>query len=149
MTEKISISQFKGIKNDSNPKQVGAEYFFDIVNFNFENTSTLGLEKVLCPEQLLKIGNDSIDGIYEYRFLDLNNILRTKNIVVTGGNIYEIELIKDSTPKLIYSGISKGKCSFATYQDKLFIANGKDNIFVYYGAYEQIRHWHLHRHHLP
>ena len=138
MTEKISISQFKGIKNDSNPKQVGAEYFFDIVNFNFENTSTLGLEKVLCPEQLLKIGNDSIDGIYEYRFLDLNNILRTKNIVVTGGNIYEIELIKDSTPKLIYSGISKGKCSFATYQDKLFIANGKDNIFVYYGAYEQI-----------
>lgn len=138
MGEKISISQFKGIKNDSNPKQSGAEYFFDIVNFTFENTSVLGLEKVLCPQQTIKAGNEEIDGIYEYRFLDTNNILRTKIIVVAGGNIYETSLIKDSTPTLIYSGISKGKCSFATYQDKLFIANGKDNIFVYYGAYNQI-----------
>ena len=138
MGEKISISQFKGIKNDSNPKQSGAEYFFDIVNFTFENTSVLGLEKVLCPEPISQITTDKIDGIYEYRFLDTNNILRTKIIVVAGGNIYETSLIKGSTPTLIYSGISKGKCSFATYQDKLFITNGKDNIFVYYGAYEQI-----------
>ena len=137
MAEKISISQFKGIKNDSNPKQSGAEYFYDIVNFTFENTSVLGLEKVLCPRVIKQISNDKIDGIYEYRFLDTNNILRTKIIVVCNGNIYETDL-QDSAPKLIYSGISKGKCSFATYQDKLFIANGKDNIFVYYGAYEQI-----------
>lgn len=147
MGDKLSVNQFKGIKNDSNPKQVGFEYFKDIVNFNFETTSTLGLEKVLCPRQNLQIlENESIDGIYEYRFLDLNNILRTKIIVVTGGNIYSVGLnnnitITDNTEadiNLIYSGISKGKCSFATYQDKLFIANGKDNIFVYYGAYDQI-----------
>ena len=147
MGEKISISQFKGIKNDSNPKQSGAEYFFDIVNFTFENTSVLGLEKVLCPRQNIEIDTE-IDGIYEYRFLDNNNILRTKIIVVANGNIYEVKLnnnltITDNTERaenisLIYSGISKGKCSFATYQDKLFIANGKDNIFVYYGAYNQI-----------
>lgn len=147
MGDKLSVNQFKGIKNDSNPKQVGFEYFRDIVNFNFETTSTLGLEKVLCPRQNLQIlENESIDGIYEYRFLDLNNILRTKIIVVTGGNIYSVGLnnnitITDNTEadiNLIYSGISKGKCSFATYQDKLFIANGKDNIFVYYGAYDRI-----------
>ena len=135
---KTTISEFKGIKNDSNPKQAGAEYFFDIVNFTFEDTSTLGLEKVLCPKRVLQVVEDKIDGIYEYRFLDTNNILRTKIIVVAGGNIYETDLTEDSTPTLIYSGISKGKCSFATYQDKLFIANGKDNIFVYYGAYDQI-----------
>ena len=146
MGDKISVSQFKGIKNDSNPKQVGFEYFKDIVNFNFETTSTLGLEKVLCPRQNIEIDTE-IDGIYEYRFLDNNNILRTKIIVVANGNIYEVKLNNNLTVtgadraeniSLIYSGISKGKCSFATYQDKLFITNGKDNIFVYYGAYEQI-----------
>ena len=149
MGDKLSVNQFKGIKNDSNPKQIGFDYFKDIVNFNFETTSTLGLEKILCPKQNIQILEDEeIDGIYEYRFLDLNNILRTKIIVVCGGNIYEVKLnnnltVTDDTErqsniKLIYSGISKGKCSFATYQDKLFISNGKDNIFVYYGAYDQI-----------
>jgi hypothetical protein len=155
MGEKISISQFKGIKNDNNPKQTGFEYFKDIVNFNFETTSTMGLEKVLCPRQNIQVEIPTdqydlkeIDGIYEYRFLDLNNILRTKIIVVCNGNIYEVKLnnnitITDNTIrlqnlKLIYSGINKGKCSFATYQDKLFIANGKDNIFVYYGSYDTI-----------
>ena len=147
MGEKFSVTDFKGIKNDANPKQIGFEYFTDIVNFNFESTSTHGLEKVLCPRQNIKIDTENIDGIYEYRFLDNNNILRTKIIVVCNGNIYEVQLVNDLTIpneetadniKLIYSGISKGKCSFATYQDKLFIANGKDNIFVYYGAYNQI-----------
>ena len=136
MGEKVSINQFKGIKNDSNPKQSGAEYFCDMLNFSFENTSILGLEKVLCPTQIMQISENKIDGIYEYRFLDTNNILRTKIIVVCNGNIYETDLINEL--KLIYSGIAKGKCSFATYQDKLFITNGKDNIFVYYGAYDQI-----------
>ena len=138
MGEKVSITSFKGIKNDSNPKQAGAEYFTDIVNFTFEDTSTLGLEKILCPKQILQASTDKIDGIYEYRFLDDNNILKTKVIVVAGGKIYETDLTEGSTPTEIASGISKGKCSFATYQDKLFIANGKDNIFVYYGIYDQI-----------
>ena len=131
MTEKIAISQFKGIKNDSNPKQSGAEYFFDIVNFNFEKTSVLGLAKTLCPKQEIQIDEGNIDGIYEYRFLDKDNILQTEIIVVCNGNIYKTDISSNKT--LIYSGISKGKCSFATYQDKLFIANGKDYPFVYYG----------------
>ena len=131
MTEKIAISQFKGIKNDSNPKQSGAEYFFDIVNFNFEKTSVLGLAKTLCPKQEIQIDEGNIDGIYEYRFLDKDNILQTEIIVVCNGKIYKTDISSNKT--LIYSGISTGKCSFATYQDKLFIANGKDYPFVYYG----------------
>lgn len=132
MSQKIAINEFKGIKNDSNPKQSGAEYFFNIVNFNFENTSVLGLSKVLCPKRELLIDEDEqIDGIYEYRFLDKDNILQTEVIVVCNGKIYKTDISSNKT--LIYSGISKGRCSFATYQDKLFIANGKDVPFVYYG----------------
>ena len=131
MTEKVSIQSFKGIKNDSNPKQSGAEYFFDITNFNFEKTSVLGLAKTLCPKQEIQIEEDRVDGIYEYRFLDKDNILQTEIIVVCDGNIYKTDISSNKT--LIYSGISTGKCSFATYQDKLFIANGKDYPFVYYG----------------
>ena len=131
MTEKVSIQSFKGIKNDSNPKQSGAEYFFDIVNFNFEKTSVLGLAKTLCPKQEIQIDEGNIDGIYEYRFLDKDNILQTEIIVVCNGKIYKTDISSNKT--LIYSGISTGKCSFATYQDKLFIANGKDYPFVYYG----------------
>ena len=131
MTEKVSIQSFKGIKNDANPKQSGAEYFFDITNFNFEKTSVLGLAKTLCPKQEIQIDEGNIDGIYEYRFLDKDNILQTEIIVVCNGKIYKTDISSNKT--LIYSGISKGKCSFATYQDKLFIANGKDYPFVYYG----------------
>lgn len=133
MSDRINVSQFKGIKNDTNSKQVGIEYFADIVNFNFNETSVMGLSKTLCPKREIQIDTEQIDGIYEYRFLDNSNILKKEIIVVCGGNIYKTDIT--STKTLIYSGISKGKCSFATYQDKLFIANGKDNVLVYYGSY--------------
>jgi len=137
MGEKVSITNFKGIKNDNNPKQTSFEYFYDIVNFNFETTSTMGLEKVLCPEQIQKIDDNKIDGIYEYRFLDSENILRTKTICACNGRLFEFD-IPTKTKKIIYEGMQKGKCSFATYQDKLFIANGKDNILVYNGTHNEI-----------
>ena len=131
MSEKVVINEFFGIKNDSNPKQSEAKYFYNIVNFNFESTSTKGLEKTLCPKREIQIGNDRVDGIYEYRFLNKDNILVTEIIVVCDGKIYKTDIHSNKT--LIYDGITKGKCSFATYQDKLFIANGKDYPFVYYG----------------
>lgn len=131
MSEKVVINEFFGIKNDSNPKQSEAKYFYNIVNFNFESTSTKGLEKTLCPKRELQIGDDRVDGIYEYRFLNKDNILVTEIIVVCDGKIYKTDIHSNKT--LIYDGITKGKCSFATYQDKLFIANGKDYPFVYYG----------------
>lgn len=131
MSEKVAINEFFGIKNDSNPKQSEAKYFYNIVNFNFESTSTKGLEKTLCPKREIQIGNDRVDGIYEYRFLNKDNVLVNEVIVVCDGKIYKTDISSNKT--LIYDGISKGKCSFATYQDKLFIANGKDYPFVYYG----------------
>ena len=131
MSEKVVINEFFGIKNDSNPKQSESKYFYNIVNFNFESTSTHGLEKVLCPKREIQIGNDRVDGIYEYRFLNQDNVLTTEVIVVCDGKIYKTDISSNKT--LIYDGISKGKCSFATYQDKLFIANGKDYPYIYYG----------------
>lgn len=134
MSEKVAVPQFKGIKNDNNSKQVGMEYFIDIVNFNFDKTSTFGLSKTLCPKREILIDEseeNKIDGIYQYRFLDKENVLQTEVIVVCDEKIYKTDISSNKT--LIYDGISKGKCSFATYQDKLFIANGKDYPFVYYG----------------
>ena len=131
MSEKVVINEFFGIKNDSNPKQSESKYFYNIVNFNFESTSTKGLEKTLCPKREIQIGNDRVDGIYEYRFLNQDNVLTTEVIVVCDGKIYKTDISSNKT--LIYDGISKGKCSFATYQDKLFIANGKDYPYIYYG----------------
>ena len=130
MTEKVAISQFKGMKNDTDPKQTSFEYFSNIMNFNYQDTSVLGLEKILCPTQLNKIDDFPIDGIFEYRFLDSNNILRNKKIVVCNGSIYETNY---NSKTLIKSGLSGGRCSFVAYQDKLFITNGIDNIQVYSG----------------
>lgn len=134
MTEKISVSEFKGIKNDSNPKQSGMEYFYDITNFNFEDSSVMGLSKVQCPTQIFNIASETkVDGIFEYRFLDNDNKLKTENIVVCDGKIWKVDL-QLFTKQELYSGIAIGRCSFAVYQDKLFIANGKNNVLVYYGA---------------
>jgi len=131
MSEKVSIDQFKGIKNDTDAKQTSFEYFRDIINLNYQDSSVLGLQKTVCPSVLNFFEASSIDGIYEYRFLNSNNILQKKIIVVCNGSIYETDL---NTKTLIKSGLHTGKCSFAVYQDNLFITNGIDNIQVYYGA---------------
>lgn len=132
MGEKVSVTNFKGIKNDANPKQVGFEYFRDIVNFNFENSSVMGLEKILFPQQEMQIDTANIDGICEYRFLDKDNILRQKNICVCNGILFSFDK-NTRTKQMIIGGLQKGKVSFATYQDKLFITNGIDNVLVYHG----------------
>lgn len=131
MGEKVAVDQFKGIKNDTDPKQTSFDYSRDIINFNFQDSSILGLQKTLCPTVLNLFDNATIDGIFEYRFLNNNNILQKKIIVICKGNIYETDF---NTKTLIKSGLHTGKCSFAVYQDNLFISNGIDNIQIFYGA---------------
>lgn len=135
MSEKVAIEKFKGIKNDTDPKQTSFEYFSNIVNFDFQNTSTLGLEPILYPKVLNFFEASQIDGIAEYLFLDSNNVLRQKIIVVCNGSIYFTDF---TTKTLIKSGLNKGKCSFAVYLDKLLITNGIDNIQVYDGENNKI-----------
>lgn len=132
MGEKVAVDQFKGIKNDTDAKQTTTDYFRDIINLNFQDSSILGLQKILCPTVLNFFENADIDGIFEYKFLDNNNILQKKIIVICNGNIYETDF---NSKTLLKSGLHSGKCSFAVYQDNLFIANGIDNIQVLYGAY--------------
>ena len=73
----------------------------------------------------------AVDGLFEYRFLDENNVLQTQYIGVSNGKIYKDIL---TIPVLLRSGITAGKCSFAVLNDKLYIANGKDYVYVYDGA---------------
>ena len=106
MSEKVSIEKFKGIKNDTDPKQTSFEYFSNIVNFDFQNTSTLGLEPILYPKVLNFFEASQIDGIAEYLFLDSDNVLRQKIIVVCNGSIYFTDF---TTKTLIKSGLHTGK----------------------------------------
>ena len=124
------IKFFKGLKNDEDIKQVDSDYFYSIKNFNYPNKGILGLEKILLPERITELGTAKIDGIFEYSYLDDNNVLQNEVIGVIDGSIYKDVL---TTPILIKSGLTAGTCSFSIYNDKLFIANGKNYINIYDG----------------
>ena len=126
-----TIKQFKGMRNDEDSKQIPIEYLYKIINYDFPKTGVKGLDKILMPERIQQIGSDSIDGGYEYRYLDENNVLQTKNIVVSGGNIVMTDLY--NTPTTLKTGLTAGKVTFATYKDKCFIANGLNYVNVYDG----------------
>jgi hypothetical protein len=125
-----SVKQFKGLKNDEDSKQIPLEYFNRIKNFNFPKAGLLGMEKILMPKEINQIGTAQIDGIFEYRFLDSNNVLQTQVIAVSDGNIYKDAL---TTPILLKSGLIPGLVSFVTFNDKLYIANGLNYVQVYDG----------------
>lgn len=77
----------------------------------------------------------NINGLFEYKYLDSNNELKTEEIGIINNFLYKNIL---STPKKIQASydtwqFSDSKCSFAIYQDKLYIANGKDYIYIYDG----------------
>jgi hypothetical protein len=73
---------------------------------------------------------DRIDGLYQYTYLDSNSQSKSISIAVQGGNIYKDW---DTTPVLIYSGLTIGTCMFVTFNDKLYIVNGKDYPLIYNG----------------
>jgi hypothetical protein len=130
-TQEIIVSDFKGLKNDENIKQIPNNYFYDILNFNFSNEGLLGIEKITFPERINAIIQDKkIDGLFEYKYLDKNNILQTEFIGVCNGCIYKDIL---TTPILLKTGLDTGKVSFSILNDQLFIANGKNYIQVYNG----------------
>ena len=127
----IIVEDFGGLKNDEDPKQVDFKYFVNMSNFNFPNTALKGVAQILCPSLANTIGSSVIDGLFEYKYLNLSNVLTTEYIAVTNGVIYKGAT---TTEVVLKSGLTTGKCSFAVYNDKLFISNGKDNVNIYYGA---------------
>lgn len=126
-----SFSLFKGIKTDTDAKQTPPDYFVTATNFNFPDTGLPGIEKILFPALINTIGTKQIDGLFEYRYLDGSNVLQTEQIAVTDGKIYKTAL---GTEVELKSGLTAGRVSFAAYNDKLFIANGKNYVNVYYGS---------------
>jgi hypothetical protein len=130
-----SVKLFKGIKNDVDSKQVPTDAFYGLINVNYPDTGILGLESILYPEQIQQIGTKTIDGIFEYRYLDTGGTLQTRYIVVTDGKIYRTDL---TTATLLKSGLTAGQVSFCVYNDILYIANGKDYIQKYSGSLDLV-----------
>jgi hypothetical protein len=128
---RAEVKFFKGLKNDEDQKQVPFEYFFRIKNFNYPARGILGLDQILLPEQISQIGSSSIDALFDYRFLDNNNILRSQKMCVTNGTLYKDVL---TTPVSVGTGLTSGLCSCVTFNDKMYIANGKDYVKIYDGA---------------
>jgi len=125
------VKIFKGIKNDEDIKEIPIDYLYEATNYNFPNVGIQGLEKITMPSRINDLGDGAVDGVFEYRFLDESNKLQVQQIGVCNGSIYKDIL---TTPVLLRSGISTGKCTFAVLNDKLYIANGKDYVYVYDGA---------------
>lgn len=125
-----TVKMFKGLKNDEDSKQIPMEYFYKMTNFGYSDTGILGVSKILMPKQIVQIGTANIDGITEYRYLDSTNTLKTEHIIVTNGSIYKDVL---GTPALVYPGMLPGKVTFAVFNDKLYLANGNNYIYVYDG----------------
>lgn len=131
------VKIFKGLKNDEDEKQISYEYFHDLKNYNYLDTGLIGLSKILAPEFVNNIGESNIDGLYEYKYLDNDLNLQTEFIGVCNGNIYKDILTSDYSSlfgEYDTKRLTNGKCSFQFYNNKLFIANGKNYVWVYDGS---------------
>jgi hypothetical protein len=125
----LTIKQFKGLRNDEDQKQVPIDYFYKQLNFNYSDTGILGIEQVLNPKRMATLGS-KVDGIFEYRYLDSTNNLMTEYIGIANGSIYKNIT---TVPIVLKAGLSTGKVSFVIFNDKLYMANGKDYVNVYDG----------------
>ena len=145
MAQEISqkINLFKGLRNDEDSKQIGNDYFADMKNFNYPNAGVLGIESSLYPQRLCTAPTGTnIKGIYEFRYLNANNILKTEYIIATNTDVRRwhillpdntyVDTIYGTSSDIIVSSMSDSFYSFVTYNDKLFFTNGKDILKVYY-----------------
>jgi hypothetical protein len=123
---------FGGLKDDNDPKQTPPQYFNVCTNFNFPDDGGYGITKILMPKVIRTLSAKAIDGIFEYRYLSTGGTLTTEQIGVTDGKVYKDVL--SASPILLKSGLTTGRVSFASYNDKLFIANGTNYVNIYYGS---------------
>ena len=128
----VSLYQTKGWRNDRGRKFIGKDYLYDISNYNFD--SIIGCSRINFPNVVYNIsGTAGIDGIYEFRYIGSLGTLVKENIVVVDGKVIKNFL---GTSVIMYEGLTAGhKCTFAVLNDKLFIANGYDDVLVYDGTY--------------
>jgi len=127
------VKYFKGMKNDENSKEVPFDYFYKMKNWNYDDTGIAGIETILAPDQINQIGTAPIDGLFEYRYLNSSNKLVTENIAVTNGYIYKDVISSESKVDANMVQMQPGRVSFLTFDDKLYVSNGKDHVKVYDG----------------
>jgi hypothetical protein len=127
----ITVTQSKGLRNDTGTKFVSKDYFYQIENFNYDDI--IGCSKINLPSVDYNVGGAAgIDGIYQFRYINSSSTLVKENIVVVGGAVVKNAIDTVSVATTIYSGLTPGhKCTFAVLNDQLFISNGYDNILVY------------------
>jgi hypothetical protein len=131
-TEK-EFSLFKGVSNAEDEKQTPFDCFRNAINYNYPDDGVLGMQKILMPNQIIQLdANYPVDGETEYRYLDGSNVLQTEYIAVQNGKIWKTNL--SNTKTALKTGLTAGLASFAVFNDKLFIANGKNYINIYYGS---------------
>lgn len=116
----ITLTDFKGFRDDRGKKFVTPEYFFGVQNINYDDI--IGANQILAPTNIYTNGGTSPnDGIYEYKYTDSNDQVITEAITVINGTIYKNF---NSNPSVIASGLSPGRCDFATFNNTLCIVNG-------------------------
>ena len=127
----LVISKTKGLRNDVGQKFIGKDYLYDIKNYNFDNI--VGCTRISYPSVVYNTGgSSSIDGLYEFRFIDATARLEKESIAIVNGSVV---VDFKGTPRTVYTGLEVGhKCTFAVLNDKLFIANGYNNVLVYNGT---------------
>jgi hypothetical protein len=74
MDKALTITQFKGLRTDKGKKFIEPEYLYACQNFNQDDI--VGLNMCLAPDLFYNGGGtSSVDGIYEFKYLDANNVL--------------------------------------------------------------------------
>ncbi len=127
----MEVTTFKGMNNSKGKKNVDPIYFYDVSNFNYD--SIVGADKIKFPSITYDgSGTDSGYLIYEYRYLDQSNVLQKESVSIIGSTLYKN--FQEGFPVALYTGLTETKASAVVYQDKLFIANGKDYPLIYNGS---------------
>lgn len=128
---RLSVTEFKGLRNDKGQKFLPPDYFFQAINVNYDDM--VGSNTIQFPSIVLNLNDtDDVDGIFEFKFLDEQDTPKTENITIVGGTIYTDFL--SPSPTTIVTGLFSGKCRFGVMNNKLFIVNGRDYPKIYDGT---------------
>lgn len=132
MAKEVFQTTFSGIRNDLGPNFTSQEYLRIAENVSYDDIT--GANKILFPEKVLSTeyyAGSSVDGGYEYKYLDSNNQLQTKNIVFSGGDMFDRDLGGTALHTDVFTAGHLVRCT--TQNDKCFMTNGVDYPKVFWG----------------
>ena len=123
----VTVSQTKGLRNDKGRKFVPEDYLYSVTNFDLDD----GIKRIKCPSIAYDVGNDKINGYYNFRYINYAGAFQSELIMAQGTNLIKNPL---TSPTTIHTNLTPNKkCTFAILNDKLFISNGTDFPLVYDG----------------